>query len=84
MGVIADKEANLHKAKRMIEEASEQGAQIVVLPEMFSTPYQNDYFPEYAEVCPGYTTDFLSEIASENGIYLIGGSIPEKEYEKIF
>ncbi len=53
MGVIADKEANLHKAKRMIEEASEQGAQIVVLPEMFSTPYQNDYFPEYAEVCPG-------------------------------
>jgi len=84
MGVIADKEANLHKAKRMIEEASEQGAQIVVLPEMFSTPYQNDCFPEYAEVCPGYTTDFLSKIASENGIYLIGGSIPEKEYEKIF
>ena len=84
MGVIADKEANLHKAKRMIEEASEQGAQIVVLPEMFSTPYQNDCFPEYAEVCPGYTTDFLSKIASENGIYLIGGSIPEKEYEKNF
>lgn len=32
-----------------LQDAAQQGAQLVVLPEMWSCPYRNDAFPEYAE-----------------------------------
>ncbi len=84
MRVAEDKTANLEKAGKMVSQAARQGAEIIVLPEMFTTPYRNDFFPLYAEVCPGHTTSLMEQWASENKICLIGGSIPEKENGKIF
>lgn len=84
MCVAEDKSVNLEKAGKMITEAARQGAEIVMLPEMFTTPYRNDFFPLYAEVCPGHTTGRMGQWASENEVCLIGGSIPEKENGKIF
>ena len=84
MGVAEDKAANLEKAEKMVSEAARQGAKIVVLPEMFTTPYQNDFFPRYAEACPGHTTDRMGQWARENKVCLIGGSIPEKENHNLF
>lgn len=84
MRVAEDKTVNLEKAGKMVTKAARQGADIVVLPEMFTTPYQNNFFPIYAEVCPGQTTGRMGQWASENEICLIGGSIPEKENGKIF
>jgi predicted amidohydrolase len=37
------KEANLKKAREMILESAEKGAELIVLPEMFNTPYQKDF-----------------------------------------
>ncbi|WP_068556343.1 carbon-nitrogen hydrolase family protein [Thermotalea metallivorans] len=76
--VEEDKKKNIEKAERMIREAVHQGSQVVVLPEMFQCPYENKYFPLYAEEYPGETTTFLSRLAQELKIYLIGGSIPER------
>jgi len=84
MNVTLDKETNVHKAEEMIGKAAKLGAEIIVLPEMFSTPYDNSYFPDFAEKCPGPTTNRLSEAARKHQIYLIGGSIPELDQEKIF
>lgn len=84
MHVTNDKAQNLDQAEKLIKKAATEKADIVVLPEMFNTPYQNEYFPQFAEVCPGETTDRLSKIAKENKIYLVGGSIPEREGEKLF
>ena len=36
--------------KKSVGVAAKQGAQMVVLPECFQTPYGTSYFPEYAEV----------------------------------
>lgn len=78
MKVTASKEENLAKAHVMIENAAEQGAEIVVLPEMFNCPYDIHSFGDYAEEVPeGQTVKMLSRIAGHKGIYLIGGSIPE-------
>ena len=49
---------------------------------MFNTPYDKQYFGPYAEEILGPkdqkpTVNFLSDIAAETGIYLIGGSISE-------
>lgn len=72
-----DKKESRATAKRMVEEAAGNGAQVIALPEMWNCPYSNDYFREYSEPEDGETVQFLSRLARENEIYLIGGSIPE-------
>lgn len=82
MLVTEDKDKNLEKAEGMIKDAIQKGAELVVLPEMFNCPYDNSYFPKFAEHYPeGKTIKFLSKTARENKIYLVGGSIPEKDEE---
>lgn len=54
--------------------------QIVALPECFNSPYGTKYFNEYAECVPdGYTCQKLSAIAKEMNVYLVGGTIPERD-----
>uniref|UniRef100_A0A8D0BBV1 omega-amidase n=1 Tax=Salvator merianae TaxID=96440 RepID=A0A8D0BBV1_SALMN len=82
--VSADKAENLNRACQFVKNATEQGAKLVVLPECFNSPYGTKYFAEYAEKIPGESTQKLSEIAKECGIYLIGGSIPEEDAGKLY
>jgi len=84
MEVVDNKELNLATAARMIREAAAEGCQLAVLPEMFNCPYARHYFPVYAEPIPGLTSMRMSELARETGIYLIAGSIPERDGEQIF
>ena len=77
MGVSADKKENLEKAKTYIAKAKAGGADIAVLPEMFNCPYSNAYFADYAEKTGGESHTSLSAAAKDNGLYLIGGSMPE-------
>ncbi|MBN2260386.1 MAG: carbon-nitrogen hydrolase family protein [Clostridiales bacterium] len=84
MDVVDDKKENIKKAKDMILEAHDQGAEIIMLPEMFNTPYQNDKFSSYAETETGETVEFIKSTAKELKILLIGGSIPEKSDGKIY
>ena len=78
------KENNLKKAYEFVKKACEANPDIVVLPEMFTCPYETSNFPIYAEEDGGYSYKFLSNMAKENNIYLIGGSIPEKDNNKIY
>ncbi|XP_063812311.1 omega-amidase NIT2 [Pseudophryne corroboree] len=75
---------NLKKASQLIKQAAQEGAQVVALPECFNSPYGTKFFPEYAERIPGQSTQMLSDVAKECGIYLIGGSIPEEDSGKIY
>ncbi|HVI42637.1 MAG TPA: carbon-nitrogen hydrolase family protein [Anaerovoracaceae bacterium] len=84
MKVAMDKEQNLATAESMIREAAENRAKVIALPEMFNCPYSNQYFREYAEEEGGETVRFLSSIAKELKIYLIGGSIPELENGNVY
>ena len=77
------KEKNIEKADIFIKEASEK-AEVVALPEMWNCPYGNKYFKEYAEEENGRTVLFMSKAAAQNGVYLIGGTIPEVEDGKIY
>lgn len=84
MKVCNDKDKNISHALEMIDEASKNNADIVILPEMFNCPYQNKYFPIFAETYPDKTTNALKNSAKKNSIYLVGGSIPELENGKIY
>jgi predicted amidohydrolase len=44
-----------------------------------------EYFPKYAESIPsGETSVALSKAAKENSIYIVGGTIPEIEGDKLY
>lgn len=83
--VTGDKGANLSRAREMIEAAAAGGAKVVVLPEMFNCPYETSLFPAYAESYPdGDTVTMLSRAAAGAGIVLVGGSIPERDGDKVY
>ncbi|KAI8339612.1 carbon-nitrogen hydrolase [Chlamydoabsidia padenii] len=85
LAIGVDKSKNLQHAKSKILEAATKGANVVVLPECFNSPYGTNYFPEYAESLDGGdSVNMLSSTAREAGIYLIGGSIPERKGDKIY
>ena len=84
MRVSMDKKQNLATAESMIRKAAANGAKVVSLPEMFNCPYSNEYFREYAETETGETVRFLSALAKELRLYLIGGSIPELSGDKVY
>ena len=80
LGVGSVKAANLEAASAAVAEAADDGADLVVLPECFNSPYGTSFFPEYAEpLSPGNQTyDALVAMAVDAGVVLVGGSVPEK------
>lgn len=82
--VYLDKEITIKNCLAEVTILAKQGAQLIALPEMFNCPYTNKYFSLYAEQEGGYTWSKLSQCAKENKIYLIGGSIPEQDGDKIY
>ena len=80
MNVVDNKEKNIEKAIQMIKESKNKGADLAVLPEMFNCPYENEKFIEYAEILEDSQTLMeISDIAKEENIHVLAGSIPELE-----
>ncbi len=85
MKVVDNKEHNMKKALEMIKESSINGADLIILPEMFNCPYENSKFEEYAEnINESPTLEAISSAASELKIHIIAGSIPEKTGKGIY
>ena len=57
------------------------GSDIVSLPEMWNCPYQTEMFPKYAELEGGDTWQRLASLARKNKVYIVGGTIPERDAE---
>ncbi|KAF9933948.1 hypothetical protein FBU30_003892 [Linnemannia zychae] len=80
LAVTADKAANLANARTHVLEAASNGANLIVLPECFNSPYGTNFFPEYAEtLADGPSVKSLSAMAKDAKAFLIGGSIPERD-----
>ena len=85
MNVADDKKANIKKACLMIGESVKKNADFIILPEMFNCPYSNDKFIEYGEEeHDSYTLNTISRLASKNNVYILAGSIPERENDKLY
>jgi len=85
----------LHAREMILKAANGMGGprpSLVVLPECFNSPYGYRHFPEYAEAIEfdkdseyevegskSESVRMLSSAAKESGVWLIGGSIPEKD-----
>ena len=83
MQVGTQKEKNLERAEAMIREAKAAGAHMVSLSEFFNSPYSTELFREYAEPEGGPTFTRLSGLAAELDIYIVGGTIPELDGDRL-
>lgn len=79
MGGAPTNDENLKIALAKIDEAAVKGPDIVVLPEMFSCPYKASNFPVFAQRDCEANWNLLSKAAAKNGVYLVAGSMPERD-----
>jgi predicted amidohydrolase len=82
-----DPEGNLDAARHWIGEAAAAGADLVVLPELWPCGYDVASLPSdaaaAAEPVPGPRTDTLGALAERYGIWIFGGSVPERDGDAI-
>jgi predicted amidohydrolase len=73
-----DVAANLFEAGRLITQAAESGAKLIVLPENFCLmPMKDvDRLREVELVDDGHIQNFLAEAARRHKIWLVGGTVP--------
>lgn len=78
---IADKKYNIEHTVSELRKAYETyKPRVIALPECFNAPYDVDLFESFAEVIPsGETCQALSRCAKELNIYIVGGSIIERD-----
>ncbi|XP_058812740.1 omega-amidase NIT2-like [Topomyia yanbarensis] len=77
--VVGSKREILRKAVESIQTAvNDKLATVVVLPESFNCPYDEEALKQSAERIPsGETSETLSKAAKDFGVYVVGGSIVE-------
>ena len=81
MTSTTDVAANLREAGRLVGEAAERGAQLVVLPENFSFLGATDAERVAAieRSGDGPAQRFLAETAEKLGVWIVGGTIPIRD-----
>ena len=82
--VSASLEHNHNLMRAYVRRAAEQGAEIVCLPEMWACPYENTAFQRFAEPEGGATWRCLRDAAAEHRVWLVGGSVPEQDGDRLF
>ncbi|NPV69312.1 MAG: hypothetical protein HPY55_01545 [Firmicutes bacterium] len=76
---LFEKEENIRRLGRLVEEAGEKGARLVVTPEMGTTGYcfkSREEIAPYVEPVPGPATAVFGEIARRYSMYVVI-SLPE-------
>lgn len=81
---LGDKEKNLASALRMADEASRRGADLLVLPELFTTGYCLDQAEALAETPKGHSVRLLRDLAARFRLFLVAGSLLERRGNRIY
>ncbi|AUM95634.1 TPA: carbon-nitrogen hydrolase family protein [Clostridium botulinum] len=86
--VQKEKKKNIEKAIEMLTKAKEENCNIAILPEMFNCPYENKCFRLYGEIINeengGETVKAIKKAANDLNLYIVAGSIPEIEGDKVY
>lgn len=79
----ATKQETYGHIRSLVSGIPEGAADLIMLPEMWNGPYEARLFPTFAEPEGGPSWQFLSALAKERGVYLCGGSIAERDGDRI-
>ena len=87
MRMTADPAQNFSRALERIRDAARRGAQVICLPELFTSYYfcqvEDHQFFKLAEPIPGPNTEVLAKLAGELGVVIIA-SLFEKRAEGLY
>lgn len=75
---------SLKSVNELLIKSGISNTDFIVLPEMFTTPYELKYLKENAGKDTSLILSFLKNIALKYNCYVIGGTIPFKENNKIY
>ncbi len=78
MNVCDNTEENIKHAHDLALQASENKADLIVLPEIFTCAYQSANFPAKAFDTNSDYYKLIQNIAQDTGKFLVAGSVPEK------
>jgi predicted amidohydrolase len=70
--------------RELADSVPDGAADLLMLPEMWNGPYEAKRFPTFAEPEGGPSWRFLSALAKEKRVYLCGGSIAERDGDRIY
>jgi predicted amidohydrolase len=74
--LLCEVDSNLRKAETLMRSAAALGAQIVLVPETFTTGFDvGERIGEVSDTVPGRITDRLSALCKELGLYFYGSMI---------
>src|SRR3954468_22027196 len=69
-----DKSANHSKVRKLLEKTRPERGSLVLLPEMFDTGFTMEV-AKVSDEKTGTTRKFLSELARDLGVYVVGGFV---------
>jgi predicted amidohydrolase len=78
MTSVGDVARNLAAAAELLAEAADRGAQLVALPENFAYLRREGLPVPCAQGLDGQIAGFLCERARQHGVWLLGGTLPER------
>ncbi|WP_019412601.1 carbon-nitrogen family hydrolase [Paenisporosarcina sp. TG20] len=81
---FADPEKNFRNVQTLIEKVVKEGAELVVLPEMWNTAYALTELERLADLEGQRTKKFLSDLARKHHIYIVGGSVSTKKGDHFY
>src|SRR5206468_12150516 len=81
-----DKAQNLATTERLLIEAAAHGAELAVLPELFTYLGRRGKHREVADAIPGTTSELLTRLARQHHLDIVGGSFLETApgHERLF
>ena len=79
-----DVAANEEQVFRLLERAAADGADLAALPEVWPRQGSAKQVRETAEPVPGPRTELLAEVAARHRMWVHGGSVLERDGERIF
>ncbi len=82
--VYKDLDETLKNINKLIKEELRNLPDLIIFPEMFSTPYELKYIESYKQKLDSNLIKFLSNLAKDNHCYIVGGSLPLLKEDKIY
>lgn len=73
-----DPKVNFSRVSKRVMDAAQTGADIVVLPELWDTGYDLERLDVLADKDAKATIEFLSDLAKELNVVIVGGSVAEQ------
>ncbi|MBR5430741.1 MAG: carbon-nitrogen family hydrolase [Firmicutes bacterium] len=77
-------EHNLARAEELLRQAIDQGAELLLLPELWNTGYALESIAELAGPWQTRSLELLRSLAAAAGVTIVGGSIPEDRHGSIY